>query len=581
LATPALQLPAELPSELLGRRPDIVAARWRVEAAGKQIVTAKTRFYPSINLRLIGGVLNKDVGQLFEQASLFGVVAPAVSLPLFDGGKLRANLAARNADYDLAVADYNQKVLRALGEVVDQLNQARSLQARVQQQQQALLTQSSAFELAQRRYRAGIGSYLEVLSVQQQLLVARQAMSELQVQQILCAVRLRQALGGGVVAAPRTRGKLLWSLAVVVIVLLAVIAIWYFIYGRWYEETDDAYVQGNQVQITPLLGGTVVSIAAEDGMRVERGQLLVQLDPADTAVALQQAEASLARTVRQVRGLYRSVVGAQAELAAREVVLKRARADFARRKDLASSGAISSEELAHAQAELASAQAAVSGSREQYERSHALVDATEVASHPDVQAAAAQLRQAWLNHARSAIVAPVSGYVARRSVQVGQRVQPGAALMMVVPMEQLWVEANFKETQLKHMRLGQEVELTSDLYGAAVSYRGRIDSLGLGTGSAFSLLPAQNASGNWIKIVQRVPVRISIEPGQLAANPLRIGLSMQAQVNLHDQDGSVLPTKPASGALLATDVYAQQLQQADAAVQQIIQANLPQTAQVG
>ena len=379
-------------------------------------------------------------------------------------------------------------------------------------------------------------------------------------------------------AAPSRRGKLLRGLAAIVVLLIAAAALWYFMFGRWFEETDDAYVQGNQVQITPLVTGTVVAINADDGMRVERGQLLVQLDPADTEVALQQARANLARTVRQTRGLYRSVEGAQAELNARQVTLSRVREDFARRKGLASTGAISDEELAHARTELAAAEAAVAGSRETFERSNALVDDTVIATQPDVQAAAAQLRQAYLNNARAGIVAPVSGYVARRSVQVGQRVQPGTALMAVVPTEQMWVEANFKETQLRHMRLGQEVELRSDLYGGEVKYKGRIDSLGLGTGSAFSLLPAQNASGNWIKIVQRVPVRIAIDAKQLADNPLRIGLSMKAEVSLRDQKGTVLPTAAAKGQVFDTDVYAKQLHNADEVIHEIIQSNLPRQA---
>ncbi len=382
-------------------------------------------------------------------------------------------------------------------------------------------------------------------------------------------------------AAPSRRGRLLRGLLAIVVLLLAAFALWYFAFGRWFEETDDAYVQGNQVQITPQVAGTVVAIAADDGMRVERGQLLVQLDPADTEVALQQAEANLARTVRQVRGLYRSVEGAQAELNARQVSLKRARDDFARRKDLATTGAISNEELAHARDELAAAEAAVAGSRETFERSRALVDDTVVATQPDVKAAAAQLRQAWLNNARAGIIAPVAGFVARRSVQVGQRVQPGVALMAVVPAEQMWVDANFKETQLRHMRLGQEVELRSDLYGGEVKYKGRITSLGLGTGSAFSLLPAQNASGNWIKIVQRVPVRIAIDTKQLAEHPLRIGLSMKAEVSLRDQKGDVLPAKPAEGNVFDTDVYAKQLHDADAAIGRIIHDNLPQQAKAG
>ncbi|MGY8565023.1 multidrug efflux MFS transporter periplasmic adaptor subunit EmrA [Stenotrophomonas rhizophila] len=379
-------------------------------------------------------------------------------------------------------------------------------------------------------------------------------------------------------AAPSRRGKLLRGLLAIVVLLIAAAALWYFMFGRWFEETDDAYVQGNQVQITPLVTGTVVAINADDGMRVERGQLLVQLDPADTEVALQQAQANLAKTVRQTRGLYRSVEGAQAELNARQVTLNRVREDFARRKGLASTGAISDEELAHARTELAAAEAAVAGSRETFERSNALVDDTVIATQPDVQAAAAQLRQAYLNNARAGIVAPVSGYVARRSVQVGQRVQPGTALMAVVPTEQMWVEANFKETQLRHMRLGQEVELRSDLYGGEVKYKGRIDSLGLGTGSAFSLLPAQNASGNWIKIVQRVPVRIAIDAKQLADNPLRIGLSMKAEVSLRDQKGTVLPTTTAKGQVFDTDVYAKQLHKADDVIHEIIQSNLPRTA---
>ena len=382
-------------------------------------------------------------------------------------------------------------------------------------------------------------------------------------------------------AAPSRRGRLLRGLLAIVVLLLAAFALWYFAFGRWFEETDDAYVQGNQVQITPQVAGTVVAIAADDGMRVERGQLLVQLDPADTEVALQQAEANLARTVRQVRGLYRSVEGAQAELNARQVSLKRARDDFARRKDLATTGAISNEELAHARDELAAAEAAVAGSRETFERSRALVDDTVVATQPDVKAAAAQLRQAWLNNARAGIIAPVAGFVARRSVQVGQRVQPGVALMAVVPAEQMWVDANFKETQLRHMRLGQEVELRSDLYGGEVKYKGHIASLGLGTGSAFSLLPAQNASGNWIKIVQRVPVRIAIDTKQLAEHPLRIGLSMKAEVSLRDQKGDVLPAKPAEGNVFDTDVYAKQLHDADAAIGRIIHDNLPQQAKAG
>jgi len=379
-------------------------------------------------------------------------------------------------------------------------------------------------------------------------------------------------------AAPSAKRRFLLSgLFLLVLLGLAATAFWYWTDLRWYEETDNAYVQGNQVQIVPRVSGTVTSIAVDDGMQVERGQLLVQLDPADAQVARAQAKADLAQTVRQVRGLYRSADSAKAELNAREAALRRARADWQRRKALAEGGAISSEELAHANEALASAQAAVTSAREGLSQSLALVDDTAVATHPQVLAAAARFRQAFLQEQRSAIVSPVAGFVARRSVQIGQLVQPGQVLMAVIPPQQMWVEANFKETQLRQMRLGQPVHLYADLYGSEVTYQGQVDSLGLGTGAAFSLLPAQNASGNWIKIVQRLPVRIRLNPEQLAEHPLRIGLSMHVKVDLHDQSGKILAEHKAPAELFATDVYDGQLQQADALITQIIKDNLSST----
>ena len=370
------------------------------------------------------------------------------------------------------------------------------------------------------------------------------------------------------------RKRALIILATVVVAALVAWLLWYLLVGRWHEDTDDAYVQGNMVSITPQAGGTVVAINAEDGMKVVAGQVLVQLDPNDAKVAFEQARANLAGTVRQVRGLYSAVDAGQAELRARQVALAKAQADVDRRTGLVATGAVSAEELAHARDELAAAQAALSSSRGNLSRNRALVDATTVASQPQVQAAAAQLRSAFLNLQRAAIVAPVTGYVAQRHVQLGQRVQPGAALMTVIPLEQAWVEANFKETQLAKMRLGQPVTLTSDVYGDDVEYTGNLASLGLGTGSAFSLLPAQNASGNWIKIVQRVPVRIELDPKQLAEHPLRLGMSMSVDVSLRDQDGRVLPEAAPARPVLATDAYAKQLSEADALIQEIVQANL-------
>ena len=370
------------------------------------------------------------------------------------------------------------------------------------------------------------------------------------------------------------RKKALTILAAVVVVGGVAWTLWHLLVGRWHEDTDDAYVQGNVVAITPQTAGTVVSIGADDGMKVDAGQVLVQLDPNDARVAYEQAVANLANTVRQVRGLYNAVEAGQAEISARRVAVEKASADVKRREGLVATGAVSAEELAHARDELAAAQAALSTANENLSRNRALVDATTVIDQPQVKAAAAQLRQAYLNNQRTAIVAPVSGYVAKRSVQLGQRVQPGTTLMTVIPLEQVWVEANFKETQLAKMRIGQPVQLHSDLYGDDIEFDGKLSSLGLGTGSAFSLLPAQNASGNWIKIVQRVPVRIELDRKQLAEHPLRIGLSMHADVSLRDQSGAVLAAAPQDKALLTTNAYAKQLADADALIQKIVRENL-------
>ena len=363
-------------------------------------------------------------------------------------------------------------------------------------------------------------------------------------------------------------------LAVVLLVVLGVY-LYHTLYGQYHESTDDAYVSGNLVQITPQISGTVTRIAVDDGDRVEAGQTLVWFDGSDTQVALQSAEANLAKTVREVRGLYSNVDSFRAQVAARRTDVQRARADYQRRQKLAQSGAISREELAHARDQLSSAESALTAAQQQLDTNRALIDDTQIASHPDVLAAAAQLRQAFLNDARTTLVAPVSGYVAQRTVQVGARVQPGAALMAVVPLDEVWIDANFKETQLRGMRIGQPVEIESDLYGEDVIYHGTVESLGVGTGSAFSLLPAQNATGNWIKIVQRLPVRISLKPDNLEAHPLRIGLSTSVDVDLHDQSGMQLSAQPREEPRFSTEVYDEQMHAANALIERTIHANGP------
>ncbi|AOE61325.1 efflux RND transporter periplasmic adaptor subunit [Pseudomonas corrugata] len=372
---------------------------------------------------------------------------------------------------------------------------------------------------------------------------------------------------------PRKRKVMLLVLAVIVILAGLGVWAWHELYGRWSESTDDAYVNGNVVEITPQVSGTVVSIGADDGDLVREGQVLVQFDPNDAEVGLQSAQANLARTVRQVRGLYSNVDGMRAQVNAQEAEVQKAQENYNRRKSLAAGGAISKEELSHARDDLTSAQNALANARQQLKTSSALVDDTVVSSHPDVQAAAAQLRQAYLADARSTLIAPVTGYVAKRTVQLGQRVQPGTALMAVIPLDQLWIDANFKETQLRDMRIGQPVEIETDLYGSDVKYSGTIDSLGAGTGSAFALLPAQNATGNWIKIVQRVPVRIHVNAQELAKHPLRVGLSTEVSVNLRDQSGPVLAQQPPQKASFSTQVYDRQLADADAMITRLIHEN--------
>ena len=348
---------------------------------------------------------------------------------------------------------------------------------------------------------------------------------------------------------------------------------------RHVQSTDDAYVNGNVVQITPQISGTVVAIGADDTQFVTAGRTLVQLDQADAKVALDQADAQLAKTVREVRSLFATSAQLQATVAMRLSDLAKANEDLARRERLASSGAVSGEERQHARDAANSARAALLGAQQELEANRARVDRTTVDNHPDVRNAAARVRDAYLTYSRTALPAPVSGFVAKRAVQLGQRVAPGAPLMAIVPLDQVWVDANFKEPQLAGMRVGQPVKLTADLYGGKVVYHGNVAGFGAGTGSAFALLPAQNATGNWIKIVQRVPVRIALDAPELAAHPLQIGLSMQVEVDTHERSGDRLPLVQ-SAPTYATDVFHSQDQLANERVRAIIAANEPGAARV-
>ncbi|BCF97471.1 multidrug resistance protein [Paraburkholderia sp. PGU19] len=375
-------------------------------------------------------------------------------------------------------------------------------------------------------------------------------------------------------AQPASNGKRKRMMTLLVIVILiAAIAygLYYFLVARFHEETDDAYVNGNVVQITPQVTGTVVAVNADDTQTVKVGDPLVVLDPADSRIALQSAEANLGQVVRQVRGLYADDSQYQAQVAVRQSDLSRAQDDLKRRMQVAQTGAVSQEEISHARDAVKSAQAALDASQQQLASNRALTANTTIASHPNVQAAAAKVRDAYLNNARNTLPAPVTGYVAKRSVQVGQRVAPGNPLMAIVPLNAVWVDANFKEVQLKHMRIGQPVELTADVYGSSVKYQGKVVGFSAGTGSAFSLLPAQNATGNWIKVVQRLPVRIALDPQELEKHPLRIGLSMQVEVSIKDDTGGELGS--AVNTVYQTNVFDKYGDQADAEIARIITEN--------
>lgn len=370
------------------------------------------------------------------------------------------------------------------------------------------------------------------------------------------------------------------SRALLVLTLVFLLAglgygMYWWMHGRHHETTDDAYVAGNLIRVAPRIAGTVVAVYAEDTDLVQRGQLLARLDDADARVALAAAESRLAEAVRQVRQMFSTVEQDRANVAIKQESLREAEADAARRGGAAAADeAVSREERAHTGSALKRAQSELRLANSQLEGALAQVAHTDVEHHPTVKLAEAQVREAFLNLGRCEVRAAESGYVAKRTVQVGQQAAPNVPLMVIVPLRQVWVEANFKEDQLQRMRIGQPVELVSDLYGGDVKLHGKVAGLSAGTGSVFSLLPPQNASGNWIKIVQRLPVRVALDPGELAKYPLRLGLSMKAAVETTDTGGESLAKTSPSGPRYETAVYGDDGKEAERHIREIIAANL-------
>src|ERR1700734_1251331 len=370
------------------------------------------------------------------------------------------------------------------------------------------------------------------------------------------------------------RRNVLLLIALIFIVLGALWAAYWVLVLSKREETDDAYVNGNKVVISAQVSGTVIAVLTDDTQLVKAGQVLVRLDPTDAETSLNRAASALGQSVRQVRVEKTSAEQYDSMIETRKFELQRAEADLAKREPLLAEHAIAPEEVRHARESVELARAAVKQAMLQAAALHALVDGTDVRNNPTVLQSKAAFRDAWIAAQRNSVVAPVTGYVAERSVQLGQHIQAGQALMTVIPLNSLWVDANFKEVQLRHLRIGQPAQVRSDLYGGSYIFHGHVTGMSAGTGAAFALLPAQNASGNWIKVVQRVPVRIDIDDADLLKSPLRVGLSATVTVDTSSRSGPVLAAEGGDKAVGITQVYDRDLEKANAEADNVVRSNL-------
>lgn len=364
----------------------------------------------------------------------------------------------------------------------------------------------------------------------------------------------------------------------VILVLLVIVGgvglyIWWSKIGRFHETTEDAYVAGDIVSVMSQISGTVTDIMADNTHRVRQSDILVKINPVDAQLALQQAQANLASTIRTVRNEFATLEEDKANTDVAQVALDKAQRDYNRRIQLRKDNLISAEDLSHYKSTLISAKASYQAALKAYEAGKTQVDNTTVLTHPDVLKAESALRAAWLTLHRTQILSPVDGYIAQRSIQVGQYVTAGSALMSVIPLTGVWVTANFKETQIGNIRAGQDVTLKSDVYGSSVVYHGKVKGIEAGTGSAFSLLPSSNATGNWIKVVQRVPVRIVLNAQELAQHPLRPGLSMHVDVNTQNAGKPALTALSENAQPWRTNVFDHNDDEVNTIIQKIIKDN--------
>ena len=374
----------------------------------------------------------------------------------------------------------------------------------------------------------------------------------------------------------KKRGKrkgLLLLLTLLFVVIAVAYGIYWFLVLRHFEETDDAYVAGNQVQIMSQVSGSVTKVWADNTDFVQKGDVLVTLDETDARQAFEKAQTQLATSVRQTRQSIINSKQLQASVELKKTALAQAQSDLNRRVPLGSANLIGREELQHARDAVASAQAALDVAVQQYNANQAIVLDTPLEEQPAVKQAATEVRNSWLALQRTKIVSPLTGYVSRRAVQPGAQISVTTPLMAVVPATNLWVDANFKETQLAHMRIGQTATIISDFYGDEVEYKGKVVGLDMGTGSAFSLLPAQNATGNWIKVVQRLPVRVELDAQQLADHPLRIGLSTTEKVDTSARDGAVLAKQARTTPAYESNAREINLEPVNTLINNIVKAN--------
>ena len=357
------------------------------------------------------------------------------------------------------------------------------------------------------------------------------------------------------------------SIFILLLLLIAIgSAAYWFFFIKGFEETEDAYVSGNQVMVSAQVAGNISKINVDNMDPVQAGDVLLELDDTNAKLSFEQAKSNLANAVRQISQLNYTVKQLKSAVRANEITLAQAQGNLNRRVQLVKDRAIDKESFQHAKEAVELAKANLTTSQNQLEANQALLLDGPLSEQPQIQSAVSNLKQAWLNLERTKIRSPIKGYVARRNAQVGQAVSVGGALMAVVTTDQMWLDANFKETQLTHMRIGQPVKIHFDLYGKDKTFDGKVVGIEMGTGSAFSLLPTQNATGNWIKVVQRVPVRIQLDPQQLIENPLRIGLSATVKINVSDSQGETLRDQAPATTLYSTNV----LQYDESAVNNLI-----------